>query len=78
MLARCAHCARPGQPYVYKGLRFDGLHAAYGERLCSPCLERVATAYGVAVQARNPHNGDTLIFNTRDMVGWVVTGGRWR
>ena len=34
----CDGCGQPGQPYTYRGRRFDGLHADRGRRLCSGCL----------------------------------------
>ncbi len=40
----CTSCGRRGTPYVYKGRIFDGLHPNRGERLCSPCLDRVYDA----------------------------------
>ena|ERR1700728_2681836 len=46
---RCMHCHRPGVPYEYKGITFDGLHACKGERLCSPCLDVASAAEGVNI-----------------------------
>jgi len=45
----CDHCSRPGVPYTYQGIEFDGLHANRGERLCSPCLWSVADADGIKI-----------------------------
>ena len=36
---RCDHCNQPGQPYIYRGRWFDGLHVNRGERLCPGCLD---------------------------------------
>jgi len=34
---RCSWCGRAGEPYEHNGVRFDGLTACQGERLCSKC-----------------------------------------
>jgi hypothetical protein len=36
----CTWCSRPGQPYEHRGVRFDGLTACQGERLCAGCTDR--------------------------------------
>lgn len=41
---RCDHCNQPGEPYVYRDIRFDGLIANRGERLCSRCADRALAA----------------------------------
>jgi hypothetical protein len=46
---RCAHCGRPGQPYTYKGIEFDGLCAFKGERLCPACRDARTDAEGVSI-----------------------------
>lgn len=33
----CSWCGNPGEPYEYHGVRFDGLTACEGDRLCSRC-----------------------------------------
>jgi hypothetical protein len=35
----CSWCGRPGEPYEYKGVRFDGLVACQGDRLCKRCAD---------------------------------------
>lgn len=36
----CSWCRKPGTPYEYKGVRFDGLTACQGDRLCQACTDR--------------------------------------
>jgi hypothetical protein len=36
----CSWCRKPGEPYEYRGVRFDGLTACEGDRLCPPCTDR--------------------------------------
>lgn len=36
----CSWCGKPGEPYEYRGVRFDGLTACQGDRLCPPCTDR--------------------------------------
>jgi hypothetical protein len=36
----CAWCSRAGEPYEHNGIRFDGLTAFHGERLCPACVDR--------------------------------------
>jgi hypothetical protein len=36
----CSRCGKAGEPYEHRGVRFDGLHAVHGERLCTACTEQ--------------------------------------
>lgn len=36
----CSWCGHAGEPYERNGVRFDGLTACQGERLCSRCTGR--------------------------------------
>jgi hypothetical protein len=36
---RCSWCGKPGTPYEHNGVRFDGLVACQGDRLCSRCTD---------------------------------------
>lgn len=36
----CSWCGRPGEPYEHNGVRFDGLTACQGDRLCQACTGR--------------------------------------
>ncbi len=36
---RCSWCGKPGIPYEHRGVRFDGLTACQGNRLCSRCTD---------------------------------------
>jgi hypothetical protein len=45
---RCTWCGRPGQHYTYRGIRFDGLVAVKGERLCPACRD-ISAADGVNI-----------------------------
>ena len=38
--AVCSWCGHPGEAYEHNGVRFDGLTACEGDRLCAPCRER--------------------------------------
>lgn len=44
MMSTCRWCNQPGQPYEYRGRKFDGLHDNRGERLCSRCLSHAVDA----------------------------------
>jgi hypothetical protein len=35
----CSWCRAPGEAYEHNGIRFDGLTACQGERLCSRCTD---------------------------------------
>lgn len=35
----CSWCRQPGEPYEHNGVRFDGLVACQGDRLCSRCTD---------------------------------------
>lgn len=35
----CSWCGKPGEPYEHRGVRFDGLTACQGERLCKRCTD---------------------------------------
>ena len=34
----CSWCSLPGEGYEHRGVKFDGLTACEGDRLCSRCL----------------------------------------
>lgn len=46
---RCTSCHRPGIPYEYRGITFDGLTAYRGERLCPACRDARMAAEGVNI-----------------------------
>jgi len=46
---RCEGCARPGVPYEYNGVRFDGLIAHRGQRLCPACSQVLSDDEGVDI-----------------------------
>lgn len=35
----CSWCRKPGEPYEHRGVRFDGLTACQGNRLCGTCTD---------------------------------------
>jgi hypothetical protein len=35
----CSWCGKPGTPFEHNGVRFDGLVACQGDRLCSRCTD---------------------------------------
>lgn len=35
----CSWCGRAGEPYEYRGVKFDGLTACEGDRLCKRCVD---------------------------------------
>jgi hypothetical protein len=35
----CSWCGKPGEPYEHNGVKFDGLTACEGDRLCSRCKD---------------------------------------
>lgn len=46
---RCTSCHRPGVPYEYHGITFDGLCAYRGERLCPVCRDARMDTEGVNI-----------------------------
>jgi len=48
----CSWCGRPGEPYEHKGVRFDGLTACRGDRLCSTCTDRYLETTPLLVEDR--------------------------
>lgn len=69
----CTQCGGLGVPYKYRGRQFDGLTAAYGERLCPTCLASLDPC-DINVTFVNPSNGDTDVRNLADMRGLVQVG----
>jgi hypothetical protein len=61
---RCDHCGRPGEPYVYREIRFDGLHADRGERLCTMCLGVAVDRDGVNIHVSEPDRGIDYVYNS--------------
>lgn len=59
----CDHCSRAGEPYEYRGRRFDGLVSNRGERLCPTCADRVLATEGVDVQVTT-RSGASYVYNT--------------
>lgn len=45
----CSHCGHGGEPYEHRGVKFDGLHAYRGERLCLRCSDAQMDAEGVNI-----------------------------
>lgn len=41
--SRCSWCGRAGEPYEHNGVKFDGLVACSGDRLCSKCVDTYMT-----------------------------------
>jgi hypothetical protein len=39
----CSWCRKPGTPYEHNGVKFDGLVACSGDRLCSACVDTYMT-----------------------------------
>jgi hypothetical protein len=58
------HCHRPGQPYEYRGITFDGLTAYKGEKLCDSCRDRIMAAEGVSIRHVDPLRGIDHVCNT--------------
>jgi hypothetical protein len=48
----CSWCGRSGEPYEYKGVRFDGLTACEGDRLCGRCLDAYSRDTPLLVEER--------------------------
>ncbi len=62
----CDHCGRPGQPYTYRGIEFDGLHANRGDRLCSRCLQAAVDRDGVNIRVRTRSATEYVVNTVRD------------
>jgi len=63
---RCMHCHRPGEPYEYKGIQFDGLVAYRGERLCKGCYEVISSAEGINIRVIDRGGIDYVYNSVRD------------
>lgn len=48
----CSWCGCPGGPYEYRGVRFDGLTACEGDRLCAMCRDRYLRATPLLIEDR--------------------------
>ena len=61
----CNDCGRPGTPYEYNGVRFDGLFAHRGDRVCSPCLRARSEDEGVDILVTDDRPGMApYVYNT--------------
>lgn len=45
----CNDCGRPGTPYEYQGVTWDGLHSNRGDRVCSQCSKAREDVEGVDI-----------------------------
>jgi hypothetical protein len=61
---RCMHCHRPGVPYEYRGVTFDGLTAYRGERLCKSCLDAAMKAEGTNIRVTDELRGIDTVYNS--------------
>jgi hypothetical protein len=76
---RCMHCHRPGVPYVYHGIEFDGLTAYKGERLCPGCRDAIMAVEGVDIRVTGM-GGIDFVHNTvrdADMVTPIAAAYRY-
>lgn len=48
----CSWCGRPGTPFEHNGVRFDGLVACEGDRLCSRCTDSYLAGTPLLVEER--------------------------
>jgi hypothetical protein len=48
----CSWCRLPGEPYEHRGVKFDGLIACEGNRLCSRCKELYLTNTPLLIEDR--------------------------
>lgn len=69
---QCMHCHRPGVPYVYHGIEFDGLTAYKGERLCPGCRDAIMAVEGVNIRVTDPLRGIDYVHNTVRDAGMVT------
>jgi hypothetical protein len=61
----CTGCDRPGVPYIYRDIQFDGLHAYHGERLCSACLRQGMEQNGVTIRVEDRFRFRAYTVNSR-------------
>lgn len=62
----CAWCGKRGTPYSYRGIRYDGLTAVRGNRLCSSCTEESINRDGVNIIIDPGHDRIPYVVNTTD------------
>lgn len=48
----CSWCSHPGVPYEHRGVRFDGLTACQGERLCARCRDLYSASTPLLIEDR--------------------------
>jgi len=54
----CSWCGKPGVPYEHNAVRFDGLTACSGDRLCSACTGLYLESTPLLVEAKLPMHAD--------------------
>jgi hypothetical protein len=59
----CTWCSRPGQPYEHRGVRFDGLTACQGERLCEGCTASYLENAPVLIECRPYPGGPSAVYD---------------
>lgn len=56
----CSWCGHAGVPYEYNGVRFDGLVACSGDRLCSRCTDSYLESMPLLVEEVAPGGASRL------------------
>lgn len=72
----CNDCGRPGEPYEYQGVNWDGLIAYRGDRVCKACAKAREDVEGVDILVVDDRPGvGSYVYNTvrdRDKISVVL------
>jgi hypothetical protein len=67
----CSWCGKPGEPYEHKGVRFDGLTACQGERLCGRCADTYLEGTPLLVKDCLYQDGPSALYDlNRNTAAW--------
>jgi hypothetical protein len=62
----CSWCGKPGTPYEHNGIRFDGLTACQGERLCGSCTDRYLAGAPLLILSKVNESDPGVLYDLND------------
>jgi hypothetical protein len=67
----CSWCGLPGVPYEHRGIKFDGLIACQGDRLCSRCKELYLAGTPLLIEDRVRADEPGVVYDLNpNTAGW--------
>lgn len=70
-LPACSWCGSPGEPYKHRGVKFDGLVACEGDRLCSRCVSAYLHETPLLVEERVREDLPGVLYDlNRNTAAW--------